>query len=229
MLGEAAHLRAIALRADYSNLSQHGHLLMRAGRTAAALKQYELAEAAEPLIGPEGFRLYIALAQERFDDAREALAWAPPGRASERRLLILLNERDTDGIAAWVETLPLAEISRRVLFLPVMEVFQSPEAVLSKLREVYADDSSRWPSKLHDIALLAAYFGDPEFALQTIGEEVRYTGVRQGALWLPVMSDVRRLTEFKQLVTDLNLVDYWRASGWADLCQPLGDDDFECN
>ena len=30
-------------------------------------------------------------------------------------------------------------------------------------------------------------------------------------------------------ITDLNLVAYWRASGWADLCRPLGDDDFECN
>jgi hypothetical protein len=36
------------------------------------------------------------------------------------------------------------------------------------------------------------------------------------------------LPGFKKLVTDLNLVAYWRASGWADLCQPLGDDDFEC-
>ncbi|MGI9260548.1 MAG: tetratricopeptide repeat protein [Woeseiaceae bacterium] len=228
MRGEAAHRRAIALRSDYSNLSQYGHLLMRAGRSSAALKQYELAEAAEPLVGPEGLRLYIALAQGRFDDARKALAWTSPGRASPRALLILLNERDSGGIAAWVDALPPAEISRRVLFSPVMEVFQSPDAVLSKLREVYSDDSSKWPSKLHDIALLAAYFGDPEFALQAIGEEMRYTTVRAGALWFPIMSDVRRMTGFKQLVADLNLVEYWRASEWADLCRPLGDDDFEC-
>ncbi len=43
-----------------------------------------------------------------------------------------------------------------------------------------------------------------------------------------MMSEVRQLPGFKESVTDLNLVAYWRASGWADLCQPLGDDDFEC-
>jgi hypothetical protein len=42
------------------------------------------------------------------------------------------------------------------------------------------------------------------------------------------MSEVRRLPEFKDLVTELNLVEYWRTYGWADACRPLGDDDFEC-
>jgi hypothetical protein len=42
------------------------------------------------------------------------------------------------------------------------------------------------------------------------------------------MSEVRQLPEFKKLVGDLNLVEYWRTYGWADACVPLGDDDFEC-
>jgi len=41
------------------------------------------------------------------------------------------------------------------------------------------------------------------------------------------MSEVRQLPGFKELVTDLNLVAYWRASEWADVCRPSGDDDFE--
>ncbi len=100
--------------------------------------------------------------------------------------------------------------------------------VLSQLRATYADNGSRWPSKLHDIALLAAYFDYRELALQAIGEEVRLSSFRMHALWYPVMSDVRQLQGFKELVTDLNLVEYWRASGWADQCRPLGDEDFEC-
>ena len=226
--GEDAHLRAIEMRSDHSNLSQYGYLLLRAGRLESALNQFELAEAAEPLIGPEGFRLYIALAQERRDDAYDALAWAPEHRKSERQLLLLLHDRDTEGLEAWVEALPQADISRRVLFSPIFQALDSPEAILSRLREVYADDTSRWPGKLHDIAVLAAYFGDPEFAFQAFGEELRFTSARQGTLWLPLMSDLRRLPEFKQLAVDLNLVEYWRASGWADLCRPLGDSDFEC-
>jgi hypothetical protein len=43
------------------------------------------------------------------------------------------------------------------------------------------------------------------------------------------MSDVRRLPGFKELVTDLNLDAYWRASGWADACRPIGADDFTCS
>ena len=55
-----------------------------------------------------------------------------------------------------------------------------------------------------------------------------YTTIRYGALWYPVMSDARRLPRFKQLVTDSNLVEYWRAYGWADYCRPLGDAEFVC-
>ncbi len=89
------------------------------------------------------------------------------------------------------------------------------------MREVYEDNSSRWPSKLHDIALFAAYFGDPELALQIMGEEARNTTVRFQAVWYPMMSEVRQLPGFKELVTDLNLVAYWRASGLSDACLPL--------
>jgi hypothetical protein len=107
-------------------------------------------------------------------------------------------------------------------------VFDSPERVLSTLRATCADKGSWWPSKLHDIALLAAYFGDQELSLQTIGEELHLSSVRLHEVWYPVMSEVRKLPGFKALVTDLNLVEYWRAIGWADLCRPLGDGDFEC-
>jgi hypothetical protein len=31
------------------------------------------------------------------------------------------------------------------------------------------------------------------------------------------MSEVRRLPEFKKLVAELNLVEYWRAYGWLEL------------
>ena len=42
------------------------------------------------------------------------------------------------------------------------------------------------------------------------------------------MSEVRRLPAFKELVADLNLVEYWRTYGWADACHPLGENDFKC-
>lgn len=227
--GEAAHLKALSLLSDRENLSQYGNCLMRAGRSAAALEQWEKAEAVEPSLGLKSFRVYVALAQGRFADARDVMARAAhPDQIVPFRLIIALNEGDSEEIKATIAAMPPTAISTAALYSPVLSVFDSPEMVLSTLRSTYADKGSRWPSKLHDIALLAAYFGDPELALQIIGEETRNSAVRLHSVWYPMMSEVRQLPGFKELVTDLNLVAYWRAIGWADLCQPLGDDDFEC-
>ena len=227
--GKTAHLRALSLLSDRPNLSQYGNFFLRAGRSAAALEKYEQSEAVEPLQGIRYFRVHIALAQGRFADAREVFA---VGRSWNRfqgvDLTIALNEGDSQEIKAIMAAKPPADISTIELYAPVLKVFDSREMVLSTLRAAYADNGSRWPSKLHDIALLAAYFGDPELALQTIGEEFRLNKARLFAVWYPVMSEVRQLQGFKELMTDLNLVAYWRASGWADLCRPLGDDDFTC-
>ena len=226
--GEATHLKALSLSADRPIQMQYGYLLMRAGRSAAALDQWEKGETVEPNGEPEGFRAYVAMAQGRFADARKALPWTTESNARDRRLSIALNERNFEEIKASIEAMPPTTVATIALYSPVLSAFDSPETVLSILRAVYSDHNSRWPSKLHDIALFAAYFGEPDFALQAMGEEVRYMSARQQALWYPMMSEVRQLPGFKELVTELNLVEYWRASGWADLCRPLGNDDFEC-
>jgi hypothetical protein len=39
---------------------------------------------------------------------------------------------------------------------------------------------------------------------------------------------VRKTDEFKAILRDLGIADYWRQSGnWGDYARPLGDDDFE--
>ena len=46
--------------------------------------------------------------------------------------------------------------------------------------------------------------------------------------WYTVMDDVRRDPRFKDLLREMGVVDYWRATGnWGDFARPLGDDDFE--
>jgi hypothetical protein len=139
-----------------------------------------------------------------------------------------LHGGDSKKIKAIMAARDPTEISTIKLYAPVLKVFDSREMVLSTLRAAYADSDSLWPSKLTDIAFLAAYFGDEDLALQTIGEEARLGSGRGGAVWYPLMADVRQSQGFKDLVTDLNLVAYWRASGWPDLCRPRGADDFEC-
>jgi hypothetical protein len=77
----------------------------------------------------------------------------------------------------------------------------------------------------------AAYFGDPEFALQLLqGISRQEQGIELGiTIWRPVLRNARTLPAYKDLVREIGLVDYWRATGnWGDFCRPLGEDDFEC-
>lgn len=227
---ESAHLRALSLLPSRSNLRSYGGNLIRNGRSAAALKQYEKGEAVEP-IGrrPMAFRFFVALAQGRYVDARELVElFKDVPRFGNGRLAIALNEGNLEEIKASISGMPPNAISTAALYVPILKVIDSPTQALQTLRAIYADRGSRWPSKYYDIAMLAAYFGDSELALETIGEELRISNVRLQTVWYPVMSEARQLPGFKTLVTDLNLVEYWRAVGWADLCRPLGEDDFEC-
>ena len=47
--------------------------------------------------------------------------------------------------------------------------------------------------------------------------------------WLHDCGRVHRQQEFKDLVEEAGLVEYWRQFGWADACRPLGEDDFICD
>ena len=48
-------------------------------------------------------------------------------------------------------------------------------------------------------------------------------------LWIAPYSRVRSHPEFKKLLVEMGLVDYWRQTGkWGDGCKPVGADDFQC-
>ena len=69
----------------------------------------------------------------------------------------------------------------------------------------------------------AGYYGDSELAIAAL--RIADTA---WPLWLPLLADARRTPEFKVLVTEMGLVDYWREFGWGGFCQPVGANDFEC-
>ena len=232
---EQGHRRAIELLTDRPMIDRYGVLLMRTGRTAEAEKQFDLAMELEPLGGrPPNMSWHIALMQGRIAETKEIIAtWHDKINTTENNLDVAFNEQDPEALKAAIRALPTVDddylrLPYLHLYSPVLAEFDSPERVLSILQAVYQDESLQWARKHHDIAMLAVYFGDPEFALKVKGEEVRLSTARLHAVWYPVMSEVRRLPEFKDLVTELNLVEYWRTYGWADACRPLGDDDFEC-
>ena len=227
--GEQGFVRAIELLADRQIVSTYASVLLRAGRTTDAQKQYGIAVALEPLGGrPVRMSWHASLAQGRFAEARAISDWPGVANRAENYLDIALNERDPEVLKAAIQGLPKTSVAYISLYSQVHADLDSPERILPMLRDLYRDDAQQWPRKLHDIAMVAAYFGDPQFALKVKGQEVRASTVRLAMLWYPVMSEVRQLPDFKELVLDLNLVEYWRAYGWADACRPLGDEDFTC-
>jgi TolB-like protein/DNA-binding winged helix-turn-helix (wHTH) protein len=227
---EQSQTRAIELLADRPMVMGYGTMLMRSGRTAYAQKQFGIATTLEPLGGrPPALAWHASLAQGRFADAKEISNWQQGIDRIENNLDMAFNERDPEELKVAIRAMPKTNVATIELYAQVLAEFDSPERILSILRDVYLDENLQWVRKLHDLAMVAAYFGDPQFALKVKGEEVRASINRMTALWYPVMSEVRRLPEFKKLVIELNLVEYWRAYGWADACRPLGDDDFECS
>ena len=243
---ERGHTQAIEWLKDRPTFERYALMLIRTGRTTYAQEQIGFAMALEPMGGrPAGFAWHASLAQGRIDEAQERSDWQSASQVDiiENNLDIAFNKVDSEALKAAIRAIPEANLpnsdpngrhqqlnrSYRHLYGPVLAEFDSPERVRSIVQSVYQDESLHWSRKHHDIAMAAAYFGDPRLALQVKSEEVRISPVRLSAVWYPVMSEVRRLPGFKDFAAEFNLVEYWRAYGWADACQPLGDDDFECS
>jgi hypothetical protein len=56
--------------------------------------------------------------------------------------------------------------------------------------------------------------------------------MRHGAywqIWTTPHSGIRSHPEFKRLLIQTGVADYWRQTGkWGDGCKPIGEDDFQC-
>ena len=173
---EQSYTRAIELLTDRPLVEGYASFLLRNGRTADAQKQYAIAVALEPLGGrPVNFSWHASLAQGRFAEAKEISDWQNAANRIENNLDIAFNERDPEELKAAIQAMPKTNVAAIALYAPVLAEFDSPERILSMLRDVYRDENLQWPRKLHDIAMVAAYFGDPQFALKVKGQELRAT------------------------------------------------------
>lgn len=112
----------------------------------------------------------------------------------------------------------------------VSEVFDDPDAALEILREAAHDPVNQDSLRLPTLAAWLSHYGDPELALELLRRTyVELESTTYVMLWNPPLGDVRRLSEFKALVAELGMVEYWRSTGeWGDFCRPLGESDFEC-
>ena len=107
-------------------------------------------------------------------------------------------------------------------------VLDDVEAARRAIRQAFEDPASQDSSRLWVIALYADRYGDKDLVLSALNRcrELKTSFVY--GFWTPFQTGVRQDPRFKQIVRDLGLYDYWRASGkWADFARPVGDDDFE--
>ena len=111
----------------------------------------------------------------------------------------------------------------------MVTLLEDREAALDWLRKTYETRPSPEPGsipppeQMGEITIWAAYFGDAELALSAM-QKSRNLWV----YWMPLILQVRRLPDFKELVQDVGFVGYWREFSWGDYCHPIGNDDFEC-
>jgi len=111
----------------------------------------------------------------------------------------------------------------------ITSLFDTPEEAIAQIKQFLTDPAYNDPFTLSGNAVWASYFGDHALALKIYKEASKFSSFVPFLIWRPIHKDMRRLPRFKDLVRDLKLVDYWRATGnWGDFCRPLGDNDFEC-
>jgi TolB-like protein/DNA-binding winged helix-turn-helix (wHTH) protein len=81
--------------------------------------------------------------------------------------------------------------------------------------------------KIH-LALWAAFFGDDDLAMELVTAAFEHTRMNMWFIWMPLLHEVRQRPDFKLLLVDLGLVDYWDEFGWPSICR-RADDGIECD
>jgi TolB-like protein/DNA-binding winged helix-turn-helix (wHTH) protein/tetratricopeptide (TPR) repeat protein len=172
---------------------------------------------------------YAYLINGRAEEALEMYdrAWAEDDllRAigSTEGLNAALVAGDQPTIEKWLSR--SLEFSERdeLRFLTAMQKYLGDSlAALAWLHETY----ERNETDVHDgiIAIWAAYYGDQKLAL-----DATLRTPNTWWPWFPLFSEVRKQPQFKTMVRELGLVDFWREYTWGDFCRPSGTHDFECN
>lgn len=124
-------------------------------------------------------------------------------------------------------------------FRSLGEVLGDREAMLARVRRVLADETFGGDAHSAYVAAnVADALGDAGLAAAALRQYLQVQeGFGQGAaaqhpyvaLWNSPYSNLRAHPEFKKLLVEAGVVDYWRQTGrWGDGCAPVGADDFQC-
>lgn len=142
----------------------------------------------------------------------------------------------------------LHELHRRLLqqgkdfdtpfFRGLGEVLGDREAMLALVRRVLEGEAGADENTVYVALNVADALGDAELAAAALRRYLEaQPGFEEGALaqhpyvafWNAPFSGLRAHPEFKRLLVETGVADYWRQSGrWGDGCGPVGNDDFQC-
>ncbi len=208
----------------------------RTGRVRAALRIQELDQLNDPLnvfSAQVVAERYIQTGQ--VEDALATLARAdrimpPPQQGTDlRRFFLSVTVGEPEGIRTALRNYAVADPRVATLVKAILDEFDSaPAVVLDVMRRMYENDVDIRGEGRLIIASMAAHYGDADFALEVMSDELSVNMIRMNRLWYPFFSEMRSLPGFKILAERTGLVDYWRVYGWADTCRPLGEQDFQC-
>jgi TolB-like protein len=236
---------------DYRANLTYGTFLKNVGRARESLPYLELARRKDPLLAGPSINLTMAYdALGEFDrasglhDRMERLvgydftAAAPQfwrllargDKAGALEVLARSNGQSVETLSRGVISAPDAADASRV-FKVFLSNLEAPEAGIAALQAVYDDPTSDNLAVTLNVALLAAYYGDNELSVTAFNRAAR--GAPMAMLqfgWTPLMRGIRSRPEFKALLEEIDLSDYWREAGWPEHCGPVaGSNDFTCS
>lgn len=109
----------------------------------------------------------------------------------------------------------------------VLRRLDDRQAVIHAVKDYVKNDNRNAKEDMFYSAL-AAWLGDTDMAVALLRGATDKVATSLFWGWLPVFAEVRHTEEFRQLLADAGLVDYWQEHGWPALCQPKGNT-FHCN
>lgn len=119
------------------------------------------------------------------------------------------------------------------------KVLDDPAAMLAHVRKALADEAyGGGAGPAYVLINVADALGDADLAVAALRRNLEgKPGFKDGAMaqypyvafWNAPFSGMRAHPDFKRLLVEAGVVDYWRQTGkWGDGCGPVGTDDFQC-
>jgi TolB-like protein len=235
--GHFNDLAAERTRSGSPGPAVNGRFLLMVGRARDAVASLEEEKARDPLNPETSF--FLGVAYSAVNDFPAATAEFERGHALDDSWQDIFRAAALSNALAMLDR---PEIKRRLdvqissspaaqqeLPTKLIGLLDRPSDAQEYLRALVRDPTTA-AATLRVSAMFLAYFGDPQTALESHRLAFERGGVNPTIFitWYPVMREARKLPEFRQLVRELGLPDYWREYGWGDFCKPVGSDDFEC-